>query len=111
MATLYAKTKLYLEANGKTFDAEKDNFALRNDEDGRGDYVDTWNVDGLAKPTDEQLATYEEAGNAEDALSLVYSDRKMAYPRVEDQLDDIYHNGIAGWKATIKTTKDKYPKR
>jgi hypothetical protein len=27
-----------------------------------------------------------------------------------DQLDDIYHNGIDAWKATIKTTKDKYPK-
>jgi hypothetical protein len=23
---------------------------------------------------------------------------------------DIYHNGIDGWKATIKVTKDKYPK-
>jgi len=27
-----------------------------------------------------------------------------------DQLDDIYHNGIDALKATIKTTKDKYPK-
>jgi len=25
-------------------------------------------------------------------------------------LDDIYHNGIDAWKATIKATKDKYPK-
>ena len=36
--------------------------------------------------------------------------RKKEYPSIEDQLDDIYHNGIDGWKATIKTTKDKYPK-
>ena len=36
--------------------------------------------------------------------------RKAEYPSMEDQLDDIYHNGIDGWKATIKTTKDKYPK-
>ena len=27
-----------------------------------------------------------------------------------DQLDDIFHNGIDGWKATIQLTKDKYPK-
>ena len=27
-----------------------------------------------------------------------------------DQLDDIYHNGVVGWKNTIKATKDKYPK-
>ena len=36
--------------------------------------------------------------------------RKKEYPTIEDQLDDIYHNGIDGWKATIKVTKDKYPK-
>ena len=37
-------------------------------------------------------------------------DRRKAYPRIEDQLDDLYHNGISGWSATIKSTKDKYPK-
>jgi len=37
-------------------------------------------------------------------------DRAKEYPLIADQLDDIYHNGIDAWKATIKTTKDKYPK-
>jgi hypothetical protein len=37
-------------------------------------------------------------------------DRAVEYPSIKDQLDDIYHNGIDGWKATIKVTKDKYPK-
>ena len=37
-------------------------------------------------------------------------DRAEEYPTWQDQLDDIYHNGIDGWKATIKATKDKYPK-
>ena len=37
-------------------------------------------------------------------------DRSKEYPSIVDQLDDIYHNGIDAWKATIKTTKDKYPK-
>jgi len=37
-------------------------------------------------------------------------DRAEEYPSIKDQLDDIYHNGIDGWKATIKVTKDKYPK-
>ena len=36
--------------------------------------------------------------------------RKAEYPSIEDQLDDIYHNGISGWSATIKKTNDKYPK-
>ena len=36
--------------------------------------------------------------------------RYANYPAIQEQLDDIYHNGIDGWKATIKVTKDKYPK-
>ena len=38
------------------------------------------------------------------------SKRRAEYPSLVDQLDDIYHNGIDGWKATIKAIKDKYPK-
>ena len=46
-----------------------------------------------------------------DVIDRVIIDlRKKAYPTWQDQLDDIYHNGIDGWKATIKTIKDKYPK-
>ena len=37
-------------------------------------------------------------------------DRAKEYPSWQDQLDDIYHNGLDAWKATIKVTKDKYPK-
>ena len=36
--------------------------------------------------------------------------RQEKYPSIEDQLDDIYHNGVDGWKTTIKAVKDKYPK-
>ena len=36
--------------------------------------------------------------------------RENEYPSIVDQLDDIYHNGIDGWKTTIKAVKDKYPK-
>ena len=36
--------------------------------------------------------------------------RADEYPSIVDQLDDIYHNGIEGWKKTIKAVKDKYPK-
>jgi len=37
-------------------------------------------------------------------------DRAEVYPSIVDQLDDLYHNGIDGWKTTIKAVKDKYPK-
>tara|TARA_R110002020_G_scaffold421431_1_gene630554 strand:+ start:1460 stop:1699 length:240 start_codon:yes stop_codon:yes gene_type:complete len=36
--------------------------------------------------------------------------RRKEYPTWQDQLDDIYHNGLDAWKATIKVIKDKYPK-
>tara|TARA_R100001443_G_scaffold16766_3_gene27170 strand:- start:2893 stop:3168 length:276 start_codon:yes stop_codon:yes gene_type:complete len=36
--------------------------------------------------------------------------RELEYPSIIDQLDDIYHNGVDGWKETIKAVKDKYPK-
>ena len=36
--------------------------------------------------------------------------RVAEYPSIVDQLDDIYHNGIDGWKATITAIKNKYPK-
>ena len=48
--------------------------------------------------------------NTEAAAVKYKTDRANEYPSVGDQLDDIYHNGIDGWKATIKATKDKYPK-
>ena len=108
MASLYTKVKLYLEANSKTWDAEKNNIRLQNN--GSGDFIHTWNVSGLAEPTDEQIASYETAANTEEALQVVLDNRRNDYPSIADQLDDIYHNGIDAWKATIKTTKDKYPK-
>ena len=48
--------------------------------------------------------------DAEAAAIAYKGQRKAEYPTIEDQLDDIYHNGIEAWKATIKAIKDKYPK-
>ena len=57
MASLYTKTKLYIEANSKTWDDTK--VSLRNNSDGNGDFISFWTYDGLEKPTDEQIASYE----------------------------------------------------
>ena len=40
MAILKTKVELYLEANSKTWDAEKRNLELRNKADGKGDYIE-----------------------------------------------------------------------
>ena len=34
------------------------NVQLRNDSDGKGDYIESWSVDGLEKPTKKQLESY-----------------------------------------------------
>ena len=47
---------------------------------------------------------------AKEALFTYSELRAEAYPSTVDQLDDIYHNGVDGWKATIKAVKDTYPK-
>ena len=68
--------------------------------------------DGGSKPTEKEctdgLAALQAAWDLEN--DSYKSQRKAEYPSIEDQLDDIYHNGIDAWKATIKTIKDKYPK-
>ena len=69
--------------------------------------------EGGFKPTDKDGKTVAidiDAVNAEFAKLEYVNKRQQEYPSVVDQLDDIYHNGIDGWKATIKATKDKYPK-
>lgn len=59
------------------------------------------------QPTDDELNTaYTAWKNANEYKQK----RVVEYPPIEDQLDSIYHNGIDGWKTTIKAIKDKYPK-
>ena len=68
--------------------------------------ITTWSGPD-ARPTDAEINQAWTDWKAQDQ----YKDkRKPEYPSVVDQLDDIYHNGIDAWKATIKATKDKYPK-
>jgi hypothetical protein len=55
------------------------------------------------------LAKQKELQTAYDNNAYQRS-RAVAYPSMADQLDDIYHNGVDAWKATIKAVKDKYPK-
>tara|TARA_R100000541_G_scaffold29045_3_gene38262 strand:+ start:507 stop:842 length:336 start_codon:yes stop_codon:yes gene_type:complete len=110
MATLFSKTKLYLEANSKTWETERDNIILQNDSDGNGDYIHTWNVSGLAEPTDTQLATYETAGNLAESNQTVIATRKNLYGTWENQLEEIYDDGIDSWKERIQQIKTDNPK-
>ena len=71
-------------------------------------------VNGVLVPmTDAEI----EERNADVARAQAYEsanlykyNRASEYPSIEDQLDDLYHNGYDGWRATIQAIKDKYPK-
>jgi hypothetical protein len=69
----------------------------------------TWHNDTPVISNEDILAKQAELQAEYDAKDY-QRNREKEYPTWQDQLDDIYHNGIDGWKATIKTTKDKYPK-
>ena len=75
-------------------------------------YANLTILDGSSKPTESDCTNGLKA--LQDAWDLendsYKSQRRAEYPSVPSQLDDIYHNGIDAWKATIKTIKDKYPK-
>ena len=108
MASLYTKTKLYIEENSATWDDTK--VSLQND--GSGDYIKTWTY-SFTKPTDSQIASYETAGNTAETLSGVLSKRQTEYLSWQEQLDKLYHDINDGkldktgsWYKHIKAVKD-----
>ena len=108
MASLSTKVKAYVEAAGKTVDFTKD-VSLQDDSDGNGPYIKEWNIDGLAKPSDADLAVHDASGDTTEANNVVRSTRRTAYGNIGDQLDEIYKD-IDSWKARIKAIKDANPK-
>ena len=111
MSNISIKIRLYLEANGKVYETERDSgtFLLQNDSDGKGDYIINWNVIGLEKPTDEQLNAFEAEATTLESNNQVDSTRRKEYGSWNDQLDEIYHD-IDAWKARLQTIKTNNPK-
>ena len=113
MANLDTKIKLYLEANSKVYKNELNNFQLQDNSDGNGAFIASWNVSGLAQPTEDQIASYETAGNTEEALQTILNNRATAYPTWQDQMDMQYKdllNGTTTWKDAVAKVKSDNPK-
>ena len=108
MAQLSTKIKLYAAANDVASVDFQNDVKLQDNSDGNGAFIAEWNLD-IAEPTAEQIASYETAGNTEEANSIVQSTRRNAYGDIGEQLDEIYKN-IDTWKARIKSIKDANPK-
>jgi hypothetical protein len=79
----------------------------------RGDDVDSCTIewlDGTSEISKSDIKTKVEELQKQYDNNKYQRDRAAEYPSIVDQLDDIYHNGIDGWKTTIKAVKDKYSK-
>ena len=113
MATLYTKIKLYLEANSKTWDDTK--VSLQDDmvDEVSSPYIKTWNYDGLEKPTDEQIASYETAANAAETNTGIDATRQTQYLSWQQQMEMIYKdqkNGTTTFKDHCDKVRSDNPK-
>lgn len=63
------------------------------------------------KPTEQELQDYFQLSqNILKAGTDYRIERRHEYPKIEDQLDILFHEGYDSWKEKIQKIKDKYPK-
>jgi enolase len=75
---------------------------------GSQDYIIPENFTRISDAQVQEIRNQKEQ-DYED--SLTYQQKRVReYPAITEQLDALYHHGYDGWKQTIKTIKDKYPK-
>ena len=112
MASLSSKVKQYCADNGVAeVDFTKD-VMLQDDSNGQGPYIKTWNVSGVAQPTDAQLNAVDSAADLEERQNAVRSTRRSAYGDLGSQLDMQYHDNVDGtttWKDHVASVKTANP--
>jgi|TARA_R100000008_G_C3525113_1_gene136165 hypothetical protein len=120
MASLSFQVEAHLISKGKSADeastitADESQVVLQND--GSGDYIKTWNVSGITKPTDSELTAADTEGTKLQNNLSVRKTRKRTYGDIGDQLDLLYKDLVAGkvdatgeWAKAIKKVKDDNP--
>ena len=66
---------------------------------------------GLTEVTMDEVKAINNAKAQAAYEALTYAEKRAAaYPSMADQLDQIYHEGVDAWKATIAAVKTQYPK-
>ena len=104
MASLKTKIKLYLEANSKTWEAERKNIFL--EDNSNGTFIKNWSVSGLDKPNDSKIAEYETAGNTAETNANTDTTRRSQYGTWQQQMEMIYKDQKIG-TSTFKDHCDK----
>lgn len=69
-----------------------------------------WFDSSTQAPTESEIQAEMVRLQAEYDAQAYARSRAAAYPSIPDQLDQIYHEGIDAWKATIAAVKQEYPK-
>ena len=112
MAQLKTKIDLYLKANSKSWDNTK--VLLQDDmvDEVSSPYIKTWNYD-IAKPTAEQIASYETAANAAETNAGIDATRQTQYLSWQQQMEMIYKdqkNGTTTFKDHCDKVRSDNPK-
>jgi len=69
-----------------------------------------WYDQVQTKPTEQEIIDKVAELEEESTKNLYKLKRQVEYPSFADQLDQLYHEGYDGWRASIQEIKDKYPK-
>lgn len=69
-----------------------------------------WHDQNTNLPTEEEINLEIVRLRTKYETEQYQRTRAAAYPSWQDQLDNIYHNGIDAWKADIQAIKDNFPK-
>ena len=112
MASLSSKVKQYCANNGVASVDFMTDVLLQDDSNGQGPYIKTWNVSGVAQPTDEQLNAVDSAADLEERQNAVRATRRSAYGDLGAQLDMQYHDNVDGtttWKDHVAKVKADNP--
>ena len=93
MAQLSTKIEKYCSNMGvASVDFRKD-VMLQDDSDGKGVYIKEWNLD-IAKPTDEQLASYDADADKQEQNNQVVATRVSLYGTPAEQLEILVEQGL-----------------
>ena len=107
MTQLSTKIKEYANLQGvANVDFLKD--VLLQD-DGQGAYIKEWNL-SIAKPTMEQLNSYEAQATIYENNQQVIANRKKSYGTIEQQIEFITENGVEAWQEKVNQIKLENPK-
>ena len=107
MTQLSTKIKEYAKAQGVANVDFLTDVILQDD--GQGAYIKEWNL-SIAKPTMEQLNSYEAQATIYENNQQVIANRKKSYGTIEQQIEFITENGVEAWQEKVNQIKLENPK-